>query len=88
MEANLGRGELVRWLYRLGRQSASGILTLTPAGTRRGEVFVLRRGAVVVADGERIIWVCGMRLDERFRIEEGTEQALRMEIVPASEFGQ
>lgn len=52
MEANLGRGELVRWLYRLGRQSASGILTLTPAGSRRGEVFVLRRGAVVVADGE------------------------------------
>jgi DnaJ-domain-containing protein 1 len=52
VEANLGRGELVRWLYRLGRQSASGILTLTPAGSRRGEVFVLRRGAVVVADGE------------------------------------
>jgi hypothetical protein len=52
VEANLGRGELVRWLYRLGRQSASGILTLTPVGSRRGEVFVLRRGAVVVADGE------------------------------------
>jgi DnaJ-domain-containing protein 1 len=52
VEANLGRGELVRWLYRRGRRSASGILTLTPAGSRRGEVFVLRRGAVVVADGE------------------------------------
>jgi hypothetical protein len=52
VEANLGRGELVRWLYRLGRQSASGILTLTATGSRRGEVFVLRRGAVVVADGE------------------------------------
>jgi DnaJ-domain-containing protein 1 len=52
VEANLGRGELVRWLYRLGRQGASGILTLTPAGSRRGEVFVLRRGCVVVADGE------------------------------------
>ena len=52
MEAQLGRGELVRWLYRLGRQSASGILTITPEGSRRGEVFVLRRGAVVVADGE------------------------------------
>lgn len=47
-----------------------------------------KAGVLVVADGERIIWVCGMRLDERFRIEEGTEQALRMEIVPASEFGQ
>lgn len=52
MEATLGRGELVRWLYRLGRQGASGILTLTPFGSRRGEVFVLRRGAIVLADGE------------------------------------
>ena len=52
MQGNLGRGQLVRALYRLGRQNASGILTLTPAGSRRGEVFVLRRGAVVVADGE------------------------------------
>lgn len=52
MQGNLGRGQLVRALYRLGRQCASGILTLTPEGSRRGEVFVLRRGAVVVADGE------------------------------------
>jgi len=52
VQGNLGRGQLVRALYRLGRQNASGILTLTPAGSRRGEVFVLRRGAVVVADGE------------------------------------
>ena len=52
MQGKLGRGQLVRALYRLGRQTASGILTLTPAGSRRGEVFVLRRGAVVVADGE------------------------------------
>lgn len=52
MQGNLGRGQLVRTLYRLGRQTASGILTLTAAGSRRGEVFVLRRGAVVVADGE------------------------------------
>lgn len=52
MQGNLGRGKLVRALYRLGRQNASGILTVTPTGSRRGEVFVLRRGAVVVADGE------------------------------------
>jgi DnaJ-domain-containing protein 1 len=52
VEATLGRGELVRWLYRLGRQSGSGILTITPQGSHRGEVFVLRRGAIVVADGE------------------------------------
>jgi DnaJ-domain-containing protein 1 len=52
VQGNLGRGQLVRALYRLGRQNASGILTLTPAGSRRGEVFVLRRGSVVVADGE------------------------------------
>lgn len=52
MQGTLGRGQLVRALYRLGRQSASGILTITPQGTRRGDVFVLRRGCVVVADGE------------------------------------
>ena len=65
MQGTLGRGQLARALYRLGRQSASGILTvgpaaasesrqlhLGPAGSRRGDVFVLRRGCVVVADGE------------------------------------
>jgi hypothetical protein len=47
----LGRGELVRLLYRLGRHAASGVLTLTPRAARP-EVFVLRRGAVVCADGD------------------------------------
>jgi hypothetical protein len=45
------RGALVRYAYRLGRQGASGILTLT-APASRAEVFVLRRGGVVIADGE------------------------------------
>jgi DnaJ-domain-containing protein 1 len=51
----LGRGELVRFLYRLGRQQASGVLTIrapSAAQTSRGEVFVLRRGAVILAEGE------------------------------------
>jgi DnaJ-domain-containing protein 1 len=86
----LGRGDLVRMLYRLGRQHASGLLTIRalpsgstpppPPGSRertfvgrmatgsggtfvgradsgplpsgRGEVFVLRRGAIVINDGE------------------------------------
>lgn len=79
LRRELGRGELVRLLYRLGRQQASGVLTIRalpsgpippappgsrertnigPAPTRdsgphaRGDVFVLRRGAVVIADGE------------------------------------
>ncbi len=47
----LERGELVRLIYRLGRQTASGVLTLS-CGSSRGEVFVLRRGAVIVAEGE------------------------------------
>ena len=40
------RGELVRALYRLGRQSASGILTLTPTrlAARRGVRAAARRG--------------------------------------------
>jgi DnaJ-domain-containing protein 1 len=40
---------LVRFAYRLGKQEASGVLTVS---TGRHEVFVLRRGAVVIGDGE------------------------------------
>lgn len=47
-----GRGELVRLLYRLGRNAASGLLTLTTPGSQRAEIFVLRRGAVMLADGD------------------------------------
>jgi DnaJ-domain-containing protein 1 len=46
------RGELVAVLYRLGRQAASGVLTITVAGTVRAEIFVLRRGAVMLSDGD------------------------------------
>lgn len=51
----------MRWLYRLGHQSASGVLTITATklrasafatGSERAEVFVLRRGQAVVGDGE------------------------------------
>jgi len=41
----------VRLLYRLGRQAASGVLTLAPPAARP-EVYVLRRGAAVCGDGE------------------------------------
>lgn len=44
------RGQLVGYLYRLGRRAASGVLTITPSGSPRNEVFVLRRGAVILAD--------------------------------------
>ncbi|MDQ3297963.1 MAG: DnaJ domain-containing protein [Myxococcota bacterium] len=47
----LKRGDLVRLAYRLGRQGASGVLTITPRGNR-AEVFVLRRGHAMVGDGE------------------------------------
>jgi DnaJ-domain-containing protein 1 len=43
------RGELARVLYRLGHESACGVLTIRGA---RGEVFVLRRGAIVVPPGD------------------------------------
>ncbi len=47
----VSRGELVKLVYRLGNQSASGVLSLTPTGNR-AELFVLRRGHVVVPPGE------------------------------------
>lgn len=52
IRAEIARGELVKVLYRLGRSAASGVLTMTVAGTARAEIFVLRRGAVVIGDGE------------------------------------
>ena len=51
LRKRLARGELLRLLYRLGHSSASGVLTLT-ARASRGEVFVLRRGHVMVGEGE------------------------------------
>ena len=58
----LARGELVRFAYELGRSEASGVWTVSARtsrasaldGTRpsRGEVFVLRRGCVVVGDAD------------------------------------
>ena len=45
------RGELARLLYRLGRQSATGLLKLG-APRERLEVFALRRGNAVVGDGD------------------------------------
>ena len=47
----LARREVVPFLYRLGRQAASGLLTITGKAARP-EIFVLRRGGVVIADGE------------------------------------
>ncbi|HET9619994.1 MAG TPA: J domain-containing protein [Kofleriaceae bacterium] len=51
LRQTLGRGEWPRLAYRLGRQGASGVLTLTPSGARP-DVFVLRRGAAVCGDNE------------------------------------
>lgn len=51
LRRTLGRGELVRLVYRLGQTAASGVLTLTTRAARP-EVLVLRRGAVVCGDGE------------------------------------
>ena len=52
MRSDIVRGELVKVLYRLGRSAASGVLTMTVAGTARAEIFVLRRGAVVIGEGD------------------------------------
>ena len=52
LRRTLDRGELVRLLYRLGRQTASGVLTITASGSGRAEIFVVRRGGVMVGEGE------------------------------------
>jgi DnaJ-domain-containing protein 1 len=45
------RGEFVRLIYRLGCHVASGVLSVV-ASSARTETFVLRRGHVVLAEGE------------------------------------
>lgn len=47
----MGRQALVKLMYRLGRQAASGILTIAGAGPRE-EILVLRRGGVMCGEGE------------------------------------
>jgi len=39
-----------------------------------------KRQTLVVTDGKRIIWVCGMRIDERYRIGKETQRALKLEL--------
>lgn len=49
LRRDLGRGELVRLIYRLGRHGASGVLTIRARGlaSARPEVFALRRGFAI-----------------------------------------
>jgi hypothetical protein len=65
----LGHGQLARLLYRLGRQGASGVLTV--AGDRR-ELFVLRRGGVVVGDGELARRALSVRLNRLVMLDRVT----------------
>lgn len=52
LRRTLGPRELVRLVYRLGHQAASGVLTLAVQAAERPEVVVVRRGAAVSGDGE------------------------------------
>ncbi|HSR99053.1 MAG TPA: J domain-containing protein [Kofleriaceae bacterium] len=69
LRRTLGRGELIRLVYRLGRHAASGVLTLAAPTSRletrletRPEVFVLRRGGALCAEGELGRRAVGARL--------------------------
>lgn len=46
-----------------------------------------KREVLVVADGDKIVWVCGMRLDDRFKVEPSTRTALRLEMRTGSRNG-
>jgi tRNA(Ile)-lysidine synthase len=42
------------------------------------------RGRVpLVVDGSTIVWVAGMRVDERYRVTPATTQAIRLRFEPA-----
>ncbi|MCB0713643.1 MAG: tRNA lysidine(34) synthetase TilS [Ignavibacteriae bacterium] len=39
-----------------------------------------KRQVMVITDGDKIIWVCGMRIDERFKVNPKTQRILKMEL--------
>ena len=41
---------------------------------RKGEVLV-------VADGDKIVWICGMRVDDRYRVVKDTNRIMKLEFV-------
>jgi len=45
-----------------------------------------QRGRVpIVVSGGEIMWVAGMRIDERFKVTQATETVLRLEVRPLGE---
>jgi tRNA(Ile)-lysidine synthase len=42
----------------------------------------LRRRIVILEIGGRVGWVVGYRIDDRFKVSEGTRTALRVEAIP------
>lgn len=47
-----------------------------------------KRSVLVVADGDTIIWVCGMRLDDRYKVEPATRNVVRLEMRSATRNGK
>jgi len=47
-----------------------------------------KRSVLVVADGENIIWVCGLRLDDRYKVDQTTKNAIRLELRSAAKNGR
>ena len=40
----------------------------------------IRRHALVLTDGENIIWLIGYRLDQRFKITDGTKKIIKFQV--------
>ena len=39
-----------------------------------------KRHVLVVVDGEKIVWICGLRLDDRYKVVKETKNVLRLEL--------
>jgi len=46
--------------------------------------FYLRRSTPIIASGDDIIWVAGIRRGDKARVEEGTKKVLKIEIIRTS----
>jgi tRNA(Ile)-lysidine synthase len=47
-----------------------------------------KQHVLVVADGEQIVWVCGIRLDDRYKVGPETRSVMRMELSRRNSGGQ
>lgn len=67
-------GDRFQPLGMVGEKKVSDFLTDLKVSVEK------KKEVLVVAEGDTVIWVCGLRLDDRFKVTSATERAIRFEV--------